>query len=98
MTTPDNDTSWYRIILSPEQKEFGFVAIIRAEIEEIWISRGCLEGFSIWLTEDDEQTELYFSPIAGAAAQIILYRFNGAPCPMPLLDDVTFVLGHAFIE
>ena len=98
MTPPDNETSWYRIALAPEQVEFGFVDIIRAEIEEIWISRGALEGFTVWLKERTDLTEIYFSPVAAEASKILLYRFNGIACTMPPLESLSFLLGHAFSD
>jgi len=98
MIPPDNEISWYRLPLTPEQIEFGFVDIIRAEIEEIWISRGALEGFTVWLKERDDLAEIYFSPIAAEAAKILLYRFNGTPCTMPHLESLSFLLGSVFCD
>lgn len=98
MTPPNNEISWYRIALTAEQLEFGFVDIIRAEIEEIWISRGGLEGFTVWLREHADLTEIYFSPVAAEASKILLYRFNGAACTMPPLESLSFLLGHAFSD
>ncbi len=98
MTTTDNDTSWYRLVLTPEQAEFGFADIIRAEIEEIWISRGALEGFTVWLKEHTDNTQIYFSPVAAEASKLLLYRFNGTPCARPPLESLSFLLGHAFSD
>ena len=98
VTLPDNEISWYRLPLTPEQIEFGFVNIIRAEIEEIWISTGALEGFTVWLKEGDDLTEIYFSPVAAEAAKLLLFRFNGTPCTMPQLESLSFLLGSAFFD
>ncbi len=96
MTSSGTDRSWYRICLTPEQVEFGFADIIRAELEEIWLARGALEGFTVWLKEHDGLTEIYFSPIAAEAAGLLLYRFKAAPCTMPDLETLSFLLGHVF--
>lgn len=96
MTPPEHDATWCRLSLTPEQVEFGFVGIIRAELEEIWLARGALEGFTVWLKEQAEATEIYFSPIAAEAAGLLLYRFNTTPCAMPHLESLSFLLGHVF--
>ena len=98
MTQTDNDTSWVRLDLSPEQIEFGFIDIIRAEVEEIWISRGALEGFTVWLLETPSNTEMYFSPVAAVVCRLLLMQFNGTPCPIPKLDSLTFLIGHAYVD
>ncbi len=94
MTPPDNDARWSCLSLTPEQVAFGFVDILRAELEEIWIARGALEGFTVWLKEQPEATEIYFSPIAAEAAGLLLYRFKATPCAMPRLESLSFILGH----
>jgi len=98
MTPIDNETSWYRLVLTPEQAEFGFADIIRAEIEEIWISRGALEGFTVWLKKHTDTTQIYFSPVAAEASKLLLYRFNGTPCKRPPLESLSFLLGHALSD
>jgi len=98
MSEYNNDSSWYCITLTPEQKEFGFDEIIRAEMGEIWIARGAQEGVSVWLKESDSETKIYFSPIAAETAQMLIFRFNGVPCPKPPFDSVTFMLGHVFYD
>lgn len=98
MTQTDKDTSWVRLDLSPEQIEFGFVDIIRAEVAEIWISRGALEGFTVWLLESPSHTEMYFSPVAAVACRLLLMQFNGTPCPIPPLDSLTFLIGYAYVD
>ena len=96
MATENDVATWCCIALTPEQKEFGFKDIIRAEMEEIWISQGAQEGFSIWSEEQDENLNIYFSPAAALSAKILIYRFNGKPCPPPEYKELTFILGHVF--
>ena len=96
ITPPENDARWCRLSLTPEQVEFGFIDIIRGELEEIWIARGALEGFTVWLKERAEATEIYFSPVAAEAAGLLLYRFNATPCARPRLEYLSFLLGHVF--
>ena len=78
--------------------EFGFTDIIRAEMEEAWISRGAIEGVSVWLEDIHSGTNLYFSPVASEIAKILLYRFNGKPCDEPSLENLTFMLGSGYLE
>jgi hypothetical protein len=96
MMLSGTDMPWYRLSLTQEQLEFGFADIIRAELEEIWIARGALEGFTVWLKEHTGLTDIYFSPIAAEAAGLLLHRFNASPCAMPDLETLSFLLGHVF--
>lgn len=98
MAGPENEKSWYCLSLTPEQVDFGFVDIIRAEISEIWISRGALEGFTVWLDEGAESVEIYFSPIAAEAVKLLLYRFGGTSCAMPQLEALSFLLGSVLSD
>jgi len=98
MTHPESETSWYCLTLTPEQAEFGFVDIIRAEIEEIWISRGALEGFTVWLDETGDHVKMYFSAVAAEAAKILLYRFGAQACGMPNLESLSFLLGSVLSD
>ena len=96
MPHTNKEMSWFCIQLTPEQREFGFDNIIRAEMEEIWISQGAREGISLWLEEGEDKRSIYFSPLAASIAQILIFRFNGSPCNQPDLAKLTFLLGHAF--
>ena len=94
MSRRDDEITWYRIILTTEQVEFGFVDILRAELGEIWIARGGPEGFTVWLKDEEDYTEVYISPVAAAASSLILTRFNAMHCEKPRLDTLTCLLGH----
>jgi hypothetical protein len=86
---------WYCITLSEEQMEFGFVDILRAELEEIWIARGGQAHFSVWLEIFTSGTRVYLSPAAAEAARMLLYRFGGNVCPEPDTGALSFLLGYA---
>lgn len=90
--------SWYCIELTQEQVDFGFVEIIRAEMAEIWISRGGLPDASLWLEQSEVVTRMYFSPILAELAGSIILRFNGAPCKDPQKEDLTFLMGLAHFD
>lgn len=90
----DSNHPWYRLFLTREQLDFGFIEIIRAELEEIWISRGGIDDFSVWLETDDEVTAIILAPAAAQAAALLLGRFQGRPCPRPPLEDLRFLLGQ----
>ena len=94
MSRSNGDRTWYRLILTTEQVEFGFVDILRAELGEIWIARGGPEGFTVWLQDCDTFTEIYLSPVAAAASSLVLTRFNAMHCDKPRLDSLTCLLGH----
>jgi hypothetical protein len=85
---------WYRIHVSPEQLEFGFADIIRAEMEEIWLARGAPEGFSLWRSSSEDGVDLYLSPVAGACGALLNACFNAVYCEQPPLDELEFLLGH----
>jgi hypothetical protein len=88
--------SWYCIELSPEQVEFGFADIVRAELEEIFISRGAQEYFTVWKQQDESGTRLYLSPVAAESAQLLVFRFGGTRCDEPEKTSLDFLLGYAF--
>ena len=88
--------SWYCIEFSPEQAEFGFADIVRAEMEEIWISRGAQEHFTLWRQKDQGSTRIFFSPVAAESAQMLIYRFGGVPCDEPEKNNLDFLLGYAY--
>lgn len=86
---------WHCITLSTEQMEFGFVGILRAELEEIWIGRGAPAHFSVWLEIFASGTRVYLSPVAAETARMLLFRFGGAVCKDPNTETLSFLLGHA---
>ena len=88
--------SWYCIDLSPEQAEFGFTDIFRAEIEEIFISRGAPLHFTVWLQEAKNGKKIFLSPVAAECAQLLIFRFAGSPCDEPEQSSLNFLLGHAY--
>lgn len=90
--------SWYCIELTPEQAEFGFAAILRAELEEIFIARGAQINFSVWTQEDESSSRIFLSPVAAESAQTLVYKFAGRPCDEPDKNGLSFLLGHAYRE
>ena len=95
MQNQDIQATWYRISLTPEQRDFGFADIIRAELEELWLFQGGRDGFSVWLEDKDETTDIFLSPAAADSAQVLIYRFNGTACEQPRTGDLTFILGQS---
>ncbi len=88
--------SWYCIELTPEQAEFDFAAILRAEMEEIFIARGAPINFSVWMQAEKNRTRIFLSPVAAESAQILVFKFGGAPCDEPDKNGLSFLLGHAY--
>ena len=88
--------SWYCIELNPEQAEFGFAAIFRAELEELFIARGAPVHFSVWMQEEAGVSRIFLSPVAAESAQLLVFRFGGVPCEEPDKTGLSFLLGHAY--
>ena len=85
---------WYCIHFSPEQIEFGFVDILKAELEEVWIARGGPHEFSVWLELISGGTRIYLSPTAAGAASTLVLKFGGTACEPPQTDTMSFLLGY----